>query len=62
MLASASRLLATRWRDGVAREVYADFNGLTLDITLQALFGAELAAGDAAAGREITGEAWGGVV
>lgn len=28
-----------RWRTGGVRDVYSDFNDLTLDITIQALFG-----------------------
>jgi hypothetical protein len=55
MLASADRLVGGAWRDGVARDLHADFNRLTLEVTLEALFGARLAAGEAA-GREITGE------
>lgn len=48
-------MVLRRWRDGTVRDVYAEFNRLTLRVTLEALFGARLAAGDESAGREITG-------
>lgn len=64
MLVASADMVLHSWRDGTARDVYADFNTLTLRITLEALFGAQLAAGDERAGREITGEwaglGWGG--
>jgi hypothetical protein len=55
MLASTSRMLRASWRSGAVRDVYPDFNRLTLRITLEALFGAQLAG--EAAGRDITGAA-----
>ena len=55
MLASTTRMLRASWRDGFCRDLYADFNSLTLAITLEALFGARMAAGEDAAGRGITG-------
>lgn len=59
MLRCADDMVLRRWRDGVVRDVYAEFNRLTLRVTLEALFGARLAAGDESAGREITGgHAW----
>ncbi|EFN57207.1 hypothetical protein CHLNCDRAFT_51282 [Chlorella variabilis] len=54
MLASTTRMLRASWRDGFCRDLYADFNSLTLAITLEALFGARMAAGEDAAGRGIT--------
>jgi hypothetical protein len=42
-----------RWRGGVARDVHAAFNDLTLDITMQALFDARLHAADA---KDIPGQ------
>jgi cytochrome P450 len=41
MVGAAERLLAT-WQDGQRRDVHADMMGLTLDIALRTLFGAEL--------------------
>ena len=58
MLRCADDMVLRRWRDGTVRDVYAEFNRLTLRVTLEALFGARLAAGDESAGREITGAAW----
>ncbi|PRW32625.1 cytochrome p450 isoform A [Chlorella sorokiniana] len=54
MLRCADDMALRRWRDGTVRDVYAEFNRLTLRVTLEALFGARLAAGDESAGREIT--------
>ena len=55
MLDCAGDMVLRRWRDGTVRDVYSEFNRLTLRVTLEALFGARLAAGDESAGREITG-------
>lgn len=61
MLGGAGAMLASpAWRDGVARDVYSEFNALTLRVTLEALFGFRTGAGDEAAGREITGGCGGG--
>ena len=38
MVGSTNRLLS-RWQDGEERDVYADFNTLTLNVTLEAIFG-----------------------
>jgi len=46
-------LRSKRWRDGTVRDVYADFNELTLRITLTALFGADI---DSASAKEVTGK------
>ena len=42
---SAQRLMDREWRasSGAVRDVYADFNKLTFDITVMALFGEEVA-------------------
>lgn len=59
--ATAGMLRAPAWRDGVARDLYAEFNALTLRITLEALFGSRLAeeggggADGGGTGRAITG-------
>ena len=45
-------MVAGRWADGAARDVYADYNELTLRVTLGALFGASL---EPEQEREITG-------
>ncbi len=56
MLSSAGRLVRARWRDGWVRDVYADFNALTLEITIEALFGAGRgSSSQALASAEITG-------
>lgn len=56
MLRSADRLVRVRWRDGWARDVYADFNALTLEITIEALFGGGRgSSSQALASAEITG-------
>jgi len=39
MARGAEQLVQTTWRGERAREVYSDFNGLTLQITTDALFG-----------------------
>jgi cytochrome P450 len=39
MTEATSRLLDDRWTDGVQRDVYADFNDLSLTIVTEALFG-----------------------
>ena len=47
MVACTQRMLRERWapdRGGV-RDVYADFNGLTFEITIEALFGSDVATG-----------------
>lgn len=49
---TASTLRGKRWREGAVRDVYTDFNELTLRITLTALFGADM---DSSAAREVTG-------
>jgi len=49
---TANALRSKRWRDGAVRDVYADFNELTLRITLNALFGADMGAAEA---LEVTG-------
>lgn len=56
MLSSAGRLVHARWRDGWVRDVYADFNALTLEITIEALFGGGRgSSSQALASAEITG-------
>lgn len=64
MLGATATLTTRRWRDGAARDVYADFNSLTLDITLEALFGggAGSSSGDSSSGggAGITGAQKGG--
>lgn len=52
MVGATRQLLEGPWAGGGARSVYADFNALTLDITIQALFGTGLPAGQAA---QVTG-------
>jgi hypothetical protein len=49
-------MLATHWQHSGCRDVYKDFNGLTLQITTQALFGDDL---PAAEGVKVTGQALG---
>lgn len=54
MTACTGRMLRDRWapdRGGV-RDVYADFNSLTFDITIEALFGSDVATG--AEGKALT--------
>lgn len=38
MVSGTDRLLS-KWQDGESRDVYSDFNALTLEITLEAIFG-----------------------
>jgi len=42
MVRNTQALLSTTWCQGGTRDVYADFNALTLEITLEALFGFEM--------------------
>ena len=53
MAAATEQMMQTRWRPGAQRDIYADFNALTLDVTTRALFGSNLQASDS---RQITGE------
>ncbi len=53
MAAATEQMLQTRWRPGAQRDIYADFNALTLDVTTRALFGSNLPASES---RQITGE------
>ncbi|KAL4425407.1 hypothetical protein ABPG75_009423 [Micractinium tetrahymenae] len=57
MLRAADRTVRTRWRDGWVRDVYADFNALTLEIAIEALFGGggSTSSSQALASVEITG-------
>ena len=52
MTDSAEAMLAAQWRYSGCRDVYQDFNALTLQITTQALFGDDL---PAAEGLRVTG-------
>lgn len=54
MADSTEALLATHWQHSGCRDVYKDFNALTLQITTQALFGNDL---PAAEGIKVTGQA-----
>lgn len=45
-------MLTSTWRSGLIRDVYHDFNQLTLAITLSALFGSEMSGMQA---EEVTG-------
>ena len=53
MAAATEQMMQTRWRPGAQRDIYADFNALTLDVTTRALFGSNLPASES---RQITGE------
>ena len=53
MADSTEGLLAMRWQHSGCRDVYKDFNALTLQVTTQALFGEDL---PAAEGVKITGQ------
>jgi len=55
MIGCTEVLLATQWRHSGSRDVYEDFNGLTLQITTQALFGDDL---PPAEGVKVTGESF----
>lgn len=56
MLRAVDRLVRSRWRDGWVRDAYADFNALTLEIAIEALFGAgQGSSAQALASAEITG-------
>ena len=48
-----SAMVGGQWRYSGCRDVYADLNALTLQITTQALFGDDL---PAAEGVKVTGE------
>ncbi len=52
MAASAERLVSQTWQGSRERDVYADFNALSLQITMEALFGVDLPARE---GRQVTG-------
>ena len=53
MTDSTEAMLATQWQHSGRRDVYKDFNALTLQITTQALFGDDL---PAAEGLRVTGQ------
>lgn len=48
MASSTEHLLAHVWGQGGVRDVYADFNELTLNITTNALFGVDMSSAQAA--------------
>lgn len=52
MAAGAEELVGRTWAAGGEREVYADFNALTLRIVTDALFGSETSSPDS---RAVTG-------
>ena len=52
MAASAQRLVTETWRGSRERDVYAGFNALSLQITMEALFGVDLPPRE---GRQVTG-------
>jgi cytochrome P450 len=54
MTAATQDMLARMWRQDGRRDVYADFNDLTLRITVGALFGATV---DSRQARRVSGEA-----
>ena len=55
-MGSATRqMLATSWSGSGRRDVYSDFNALTLQITTEALFGKNLPAEQ---GAKVTGAPW----
>lgn len=45
-------MLERTWAQGGERDVYVDYNALTLDITLAALFGQSQGAGSSSSGAE----------
>ncbi|KAK9830754.1 hypothetical protein WJX74_005464 [Apatococcus lobatus] len=51
MAASAQRLVSETWQGSRERDVYADFNALSLQITMEALFGVDLPPRE---GRQVT--------
>ena len=53
MTDSTEAMLATQWQHSGRRDVYKDFNALTLQVTTQALFGDDL---PAAEGLRVTGQ------
>ena len=48
MASATEHLLAEVWAQGGVRDVYADFNELTLNITTNALFGVDMSSSQAA--------------
>ena len=52
MAASAQRLVTETWQGSREQDVYADFNALSLQITMEALFGVDLPPRE---GRQVTG-------
>ena len=48
MASATEHLLADVWAQGGVRDVYADFNELTLNITTNALFGVDMSSSQAA--------------
>ena len=53
MTGSTEAMLATQWQHSGRRDVYKDFNALTLQVTTQALFGDDL---PVAEGLRVTGQ------
>lgn len=47
MCSATEHMLAEVWFEGGVRDVYADFNELTLNITTNALFGVEMSSSQA---------------
>jgi hypothetical protein len=48
MTSMTEQMLSSRWRGGGRRDVYADYNELTLWITMRALFGTDTTRGSQA--------------
>ena len=48
MTSATQHMLMHTWSKGGVRDVYADFNELTLDITTNALFGVDMSSSQAA--------------
>lgn len=48
MTSATQHMLSRVWSKGGVRDVYADFNELTLDITTKALFGVNMSSSQAA--------------